>query len=775
MIHPQWFPSGSSKHMQVDSIVKASNMLHEVLLALSGHASPLLSDGANEPLLNSVLSPSEKSLLRSIARLGSLQIEIRSSATAISSTHPSIVCRAVAAAVTDTHLAEFQKKILSVEKGILTDDPRYVGAYDIVPLAGIVAAFDGWGRVLEWLSTLVNFIQDPDDGFRRKGPEFRSGAELIDYLRKESQTGYPDIERIALDLDRTAEATWLRQVSTWLLYGRLPTLGITDFFIQQKLPADSHAPTAYEIVKGLCPAFVSLSTANSIHFVGKSLNHVQERGLKTLDLPSGTSEGSLLSNHLTHLSSLTHPIASASLSRVVGSIRSSLSQNALQKLLPIANIFQILNVLRSFFFLERGEFAVALIGAADDCLAGRHARVTAESRQKDTIRLGGVMIKEGEVTSVLNRTWTALATLQDLDDDEGDEELDMARDIIQLSLKKQVSRASSMSLVASTTSLEAMVNLEPIFEDVLLATPTSLTINVPVPLDLFLTSVETNAYSLIHAYLISVRRSHMHLTELWKLTVLRRTHPAPHCPITTSSQPIINNARLRAKRRSEAMRSNWAIISSATFFLAELGEYLQGEVVAESWATFRSWIHPTSPSSDSDEEESPTSIPRKHTPRDPEVLTFAHRMYLTALIHALLLDDARFTKSLRNLLTRCDHVVALLRRLNTVTQSLEAEELTGAGQAPKHLVNEEMELLRNLKEVRVSVKSGLDDLISMLRELDGERVAGGGIADSVSLVGAAADTAVIGGYLDQEIGFIPWKGGSVNRLLMKLDFGGMGT
>lgn len=762
-------------------------MLHEVLLALSGHPSPLLSSEKKDLRMESILSPSERGLLRLVAHLGSLQREIRSSATTISSSHPSIVCRAVAASIVGTHLAEFQQKILSVEKGIVKDDPRYVGAYDIVPLAGIVGAFEGWARIMEWLTTIMNFMQNPNDGFRRRGPQFRSGAEIINLLQKESRTGYPSIERIALNLVRVAEATWLRQVSTWLLYGRLPTLGATDFFIQHGSSTDPQAQTTYEITKGLEPAFVSSPTASSILFIGKSLNHIQERGMKTLDLSSRTSGESLLSSHLTHISALGHPITSTSLSRVVGAIRSSLSQNALQKLLPIADILQTLNVLRAFFLLERGEFAVALIGAADDCLAGRHVRMAAESRQKDVHRLGGVMIKEGEVASVLNGTWTALATLQDLDDDEADEELDMARDFVHLSLKRQGARATSTSLGGSTTSLEALTDLDPLFEDVLLATPTSLTIEVPAPLDLFLTSVETNAYSLIHAYLISVRRSHMHLTELWKLTVLRRTHPAPLRPMTTPTHAIISSARLRSNHRSGIMRSNWAVVSSATFFLAELGEYLQGEVVAESWATFRRWVHPTSDSaakttrptsplsscpSDSENEGSRTLGLQKETPRDPEVLTFAHRTYLTALIHALLLDDTRFTKSLRNLLTRCDHVVALLRRLNTITQSLESEGTAGTGEASKHLVSEEAELLRSLKEVRGSLKSGLDDLMERLREMDGERVAGGGIADPGAFV---EDAAVVGRQLAQETVFVPWKGAGVNRLLMKLDFGGMGS
>jgi hypothetical protein len=59
-----------------------------------------------------------------------------------------------------------------------------------------------------------------------------TGAMVIDRLCAAMQTGYVDIEEAALSLVTVAETAWLKQVSAWILYGRLPSFGREDFFVQ---------------------------------------------------------------------------------------------------------------------------------------------------------------------------------------------------------------------------------------------------------------------------------------------------------------------------------------------------------------------------------------------------------------------------------------------------------------------------------------------------------------------------------------------------------------
>ncbi|KAK5005508.1 hypothetical protein LTR16_006054, partial [Cryomyces antarcticus] len=101
--------------------------------------------------------------------------------------------------------------------------------------------------------------------------------------------------------------------------------------------------------------------------------------------------------------------------------------------------------------------------------------------------LGRVVVKEGEVTATLARTWAALSTFMD-ENDAADESLDLARDLIHLS----ISKPSTTRLATHERSKEG-VNGAPrladvAFNDVLFSTPTKLTLDVSSPLDLFLTT-----------------------------------------------------------------------------------------------------------------------------------------------------------------------------------------------------------------------------------------------------------------------------------------------
>jgi len=197
-------------------------MLHELLLSLSGHPSPLLTADHSSP--NSILSPPEKALLSSIAHLSDLHCKLIAHTNTITSTHPSSICQAVATAISSTHLGKFQRKVLEVEDGILRKDAGSVGAYNIVPLTAIVGEFSGWTRRMEWFLEVVDFM---------RGSEGKcSGAMVIDRLCDAIQTGYVDIEEAALSLVKVAEMAWLKQVSSWILYGRLPSFGREDFFVQ---------------------------------------------------------------------------------------------------------------------------------------------------------------------------------------------------------------------------------------------------------------------------------------------------------------------------------------------------------------------------------------------------------------------------------------------------------------------------------------------------------------------------------------------------------------
>jgi hypothetical protein len=210
-------------------------MLHEILLSLSGHPSPLFTISANNdvPL---ILSPQEKALLASIAHLSDLHCKLITHTGEISSSHPSSICQAVALSIKSTHLANFQQKVLEVESSILQKDAGIVGAYNIVSLTAVVGEFSEWTRRMEWFWEATQLMME-------KGC---TGARIIDKLCDSVQTGYSDVEEVALRLVKIAETAWLKQASAWILYGRLPFSGREDFFVHQGEGDDA----------GVCPKFI---------------------------------------------------------------------------------------------------------------------------------------------------------------------------------------------------------------------------------------------------------------------------------------------------------------------------------------------------------------------------------------------------------------------------------------------------------------------------------------------------------------------------------------
>lgn len=200
--------------------------------ATASHGSSSSNGGAPDPT-SDLITPPERELLAGIAHLSDLHVKLLSFSAQIAASHPSTICRAVATAIDGTHLAAFQRKILEVEEGILRKDAGLVGAYNIVPLAAIVVEFEGWTRRLEWLWEMVEFMLSKERADDGKEKAACTGARVINRLRAELQTGYQDIEETARNLVRVAETAWVKQVSSWILYGRLPGFGAEDFFIQK--------------------------------------------------------------------------------------------------------------------------------------------------------------------------------------------------------------------------------------------------------------------------------------------------------------------------------------------------------------------------------------------------------------------------------------------------------------------------------------------------------------------------------------------------------------
>ncbi|KAI9679242.1 MAG: hypothetical protein M1817_005261 [Caeruleum heppii] len=788
-------------------------MLHEILLSLSGHPSPLLQPSNDSTKASSeafeYLSPPEASLISSVVHLGRVHQKLRVETNTISSAHPSPICRAVSTSLVSEHLAAFQRLILEVERDILSKDAGSVGAYEIVPLSWVVGKFEAWIRRMNWFWDLLQFMQGSDGPVTTESNSVPStsthtpctGAALIDRLRYGMQTGYPDIEEAAVSLTRVAETAWLRQLSAWILYGRLPAFGGQDFMIQSDgdpTSGDASRLPEYLVRTDLMPSIVTKSTAFSILFVGRSLNHIRAIAdkLPKNEASSRTSpELALLPSHLHHLSTLSAPISSTALSGAIAAIRLSLSKNALQQLLPLPKVLEILRILYNFFLLAHGEFAITLVYEADERIRRRGQNTSRADKKKDPKNVTSGLVKEGEVTAVLTRTWAALTSSQP-QEEEMDDDFELARQLVELKLSAPSSRPETIlnSALGDLKQLPSLADTH--FDDLLLSVPTSLTIQVPSPLDLFLSSKETELYSAIHAYLLSIRRAHLRLTGLWKETSLRRDHPSPMGPPssnTVEGKRTLKEKRMRAAARSRRMRNVWATAGAAGFLLAEIGEYFEGEVVRGSWHAFRRWVDTTTTSAapagtvfiDAAAEEEGHNSPgsreawigssslsfgnkrqsqddgasaRSRTPHDPETISSAHAVYISALSEELLLTDRNFTDALRTLLLHIEFLVGLVANLASTWKSLDLETDNGVVDTFTDYRQEERTISRDLRSAVSHIQDDIHTVVRMLTRVD----RGGAV---MSMRSSATDV--------MEGGFVPWKGSGVDRLLMKLDFGNL--
>ncbi|KAE8150588.1 gamma-tubulin complex component protein [Aspergillus avenaceus] len=771
-------------------------MLHEILLSLSGQPSPLFdvqSDAVSEDAFP-LLSPPEKALLSSLARLSRLHAKLRAYTSLISSSHHSVICRAVSTAISTRHLAGFQKKILEVEKSILVEDSGYVGGYGIVPLSTIVGEFSPWTRRLEWLWEIARFILSDQKDIRHSNC---TGAALIDHLRAESQTGYADLGEIALNLISAAETAWMRQLSTWLLYGNLPVLGKNDFFIQEVDTAEgdrSLGVAHFALRTDLQPKFVSPDTASSILFVGKTLNLIKaKRSASTSGPPTGlsTSPVTLHGEHIEHFAKMKSPISTSRLSNAVDSIRLSLSQSTLSKLLPLPKILEVLAVLHDFLLLRRGEFASALVTHADARLLERHRRPDLPGSKGRSIEgLQILSIKDGDVATALSQALAELYSLQN-EEDPVDDELDLARDLLRLAINDK--RNGRSGVLTSAAEHERVADISDIsFDDLLFPTPTFLSIQVLPPLDLFLSPSDIFIYSKIHSYVLGIRRAQLHLGDLWKHTSLRKSHPSPLGPPRSNTpfgQNKLKMGRQRDNIRIREMRPVWATCSASLFVLSEVGSFFQGEVINGSWQHFREWIgggcQPSSsnsrpgtsssskskPSSNSllTEEAMDSASWRQH---DPETLTVAHRRYLHTMVQSLFLTDVSFTKSLRVLLASVDHFIALVVRLESIQRNMDLETDEGVVDSLVDYAGEEREVWQALRVARGRVDTGIKDLVARLRDIDDSRSGEGRTMFDISNKPGEHRSVQNGTGAEPTMGhYEPRKAAGVDRLLMKLDFG----
>lgn len=616
-------------------------------------------------------------------------------------------------------------------------------------LAKIMSGFEGWERILSYLHSLASAMGE------------MGGGELINRLRTDIHTGFPTLEAVSLHLLKIAETAWLREVSTWVLYGRLPSS--EDFFITESESVvlnpvnedETGVLKEYTIAKSRLPSFVTPDTASSILFIGRALSIIRLRGGANTETTSDTisPEMTLLPVHLSYLQSLQSPLSPQKLHTAISEIRLSLSKHTLQTLLPASKIIEVVHVLREFFLLGRGEFAGAIVEQASEQVRNRWRRPGAgggmgASGVKSSS--SSAIVKEGEVSSILTRTWGVLSSLQG--EETTDERLDTARDLLYLSLVKPPPATS-----AASTPVHPKARLGESFKDLLVGVPIALNFHLSWPLELFLQPVDLETYDAIFAYLVSVRRTLIRLQTLWRG---RRYPPSPLAFSKSENRAVAKARREVIKKREGIERAVWATAGLNVFFLEALVGYWQGEVVEGAFRALMDVLdegleetpeeqQQRQEDEDGDvwmaegESEDVKNVEEKtKEQQDPESLMREHHLYLSRLKRGLFLADHQFAPLLKKFLIASEALASHVERMGR------RNHLTDLNITPDSSTNEK-EVAECMASCRL-VRNLLGMLVERLQRMDEERDIGGG-----------------------ELLFSERKGGGgvgkIDRLLMRLD------
>ncbi len=399
-----------------------------------------------------------------------------------------------------------------------------------------------------------------------------------------------------------------------------------------------------------------------------------------------------------------------------------------------------------YFLLSSGEFVVLLIKEADTKLQARQQGMDRLLQQDPVKSMKGLSLKDHELQQTLSQTWRQLAAL---DDDAADDTLRFAEKHFNMSASGPASRPStSDSMIEEAPELSTIV-----FNDLLFPNAVDLGMNITPPLDLIISQRDISTYSTINAYLLSLRRAELRLADLWRRTGARRDSPFKG----TAAEVTPLDRRQRVAQRRVATRKVWATCSAAVFLLSELSAYLEGEVIRGSWQQFLEWMKQESYSGNlqASQISNEAKVVEPITQRDPETLASGHRAFLASLTYALLLNDAQYTQELRSLLGNVDSLIAFFNRQLDIQQKLDTEYDTGGD--TEYTTSEYGRISLELDRARKKVDSDLRSVINRLRQMDRERMGSGRYLEVIA----------------HGSGFEPWKGGGVDRLLMKLEFGRM--
>ncbi|KAI9202458.1 gamma-tubulin complex component protein [Polychytrium aggregatum] len=461
-------------------------MLHELLLAMSGHSgnvfSPFPAEGPRTQRIEPdfpFVHPSEASGLNRLAQLGFKfnqiarflseqrhQGDFRTSTRENAKLFLSALVGSIEAHVLDPYreaLAQAERTVLSSK----LSGQQY-------GLLWIQKDFEQFETLFDYILGLVSELDS--------NPSAYHGARLLDLLYGNSITGIPEIMRLMIDLRGSCLAVFYRFLISWMAHGRLHD-PFGEFFIYQN---ESRAQTApgnatsawfanYGIAEELVPTMLTQASCHKIMFVGKAVATIRHAASPKADLY--LKEHASQTQH--ELKSLVccAEFRGIEFSAVIERIHHRAASMLWEIVVLDQDLVNHLLVFKNYFLIGKGEIFTDFIESCEALrtqASQRLAKITSHDINNSFRRIVAQYVTESDGPHV-HLTFRLLRN-----DESGG-------------------------------------GFPSPFRDKLLGTPLQLDYHIQWPLTILFTNDDIQKYNSILSFLLILRRTQMRLQKVWSL------------------------------------------------------------------------------------------------------------------------------------------------------------------------------------------------------------------------------------------------------------------
>ncbi|ORY03795.1 hypothetical protein K493DRAFT_297294 [Basidiobolus meristosporus CBS 931.73] len=621
-------------------------MLHELLLALSGHPGDIfvlhLTDSSTTPVFRipedfTFLHPSEKGALEQLAQLGGWYRRVKT----FTEQHRSKEWLSGSSRVKLPHGAYFQgfcqgirQALKDYEDAIVELEGRILKQTSSqTPLSLISSWLSPFFFILPHLDSLVGLIEEK--------PDLYHGGRLLSLLASKCESGVSEVRETMLKLTQHVRKVFYQQITSWIVYGTLADPH-GEFFVK-RLSSVHFAPnskeaheTSYSQLENdnftfqklftldtkQIPDFIPIKVANSILFVGQSVYTIRMANISQVhSIPTF-----LTSKHLKLLLELSKsPVyRGIELESVVLEIRKDVSEWLWKVVLVGEKTLGCLEVFRKFFLLGSGDYFLQLIESFE---------ALRTARQKEMRK---VVIKEQELNAMMIQSSVGTS----VEDDPTLEKLSFR--VTPASTKPGYdSHKDELSDTHSPSNL---------YNDLLLfGSRIELQYSISWPMDLIFTDVEMERYNALMSFLLVLRRTHNRLQKVWMLgNAVRRQDLRWQC-----KGRLHDESRFYEPKEMAHDERMWRLRTKMLHFVDSIWSHVQTDAIETCSTDFSELIRATAltqPGEVSIEGYRGSTKPL----HDFEDIRSAHSLHLDQLFAACLLFYRPLSLALRKIFVTCD-------------------------------------------------------------------------------------------------------------------------